>query len=57
MEKDFPEAAAMLAYMSLDADALSSMAFEVAVNKKDVEIFAAEWIAANDKRVLGWFAK
>ena len=47
----------MLANMSLDADALSSMAFEVAVNKKDVEVFAAEWIAANDERVLSWFAK
>ena len=56
LENDFPEAAAMLANMSLDSDALSSMAFEVAVNKKDVEVFAAEWIAANEDRVLGWFA-
>ena len=38
LEKGFPEAEAMLANMSLYADALSSMAFEVAVNKKDVEV-------------------
>ena len=44
LEKDFPETATMLAK------------FEVAVNKKDVEVFAAEWIAANDDRVLGLYA-
>jgi glycine betaine/proline transport system substrate-binding protein len=56
LESDFPQAAAMLANMSLDADALSLMAFEVAVNKKNVEVFAAEWIEANEDRVLSWFA-
>lgn len=44
------------AKMSLDADALSSIAFEVAVNKKNLEFFAAEWIAANEDRVQGWLA-
>jgi hypothetical protein len=44
LEKDFPEDAAMPAK------------FEVAVNKKDVEVFAAEWIAANVDRVLGLYA-
>ena len=57
LEKDFPQVAAILANMSLDADAISSMACEVAVNKKGVEVFAAEWIAANDEWVLGWFVK
>lgn len=56
LEQDFPEAAAMLANMSLDSDALSTIAYEVVVNKKDVEEFATEWIAQNEDRVLGWFA-
>lgn len=56
LEKNFPAAAAMLANMSLDNEALSSMAYEVVVNEQDAAEFAAEWIAANEDRVLGWFA-
>ena len=53
--EDYPEAAAMLGNMSLDSETLSAMAFEVAVNGKEADVVAAERIAANEDRVLGWF--
>ena len=52
----FPEAAAMLENMSFDNETVSAMSYEIVIKEKDVETFAAEWIAANEDKVLAWFA-
>lgn len=54
LESDQPEAAAMLANVSLDTDIVSAMTFALVVEKQDPAEFAAKWVADNADVVDSW---
>jgi len=54
LETDQPEAAAMLANVSLDTDTVSAMTYALVVDKKDPAEFAADWVEQNAETVDGW---
>ena len=54
LEADQPEAAAMLANVSLDTDTVSTMTFALVVEKQDPAEFAAKWVEENADTVDSW---
>jgi len=54
LEEEQPEAAAMLANVSLDTDTVSAMTYALVVEKQDPAEFAATWIEENADTVDGW---
>ncbi|MEM9601229.1 MAG: glycine betaine ABC transporter substrate-binding protein [Pseudomonadota bacterium] len=54
LESDQPEAAAMLANVSLDTDVVSSMTYALVVEKQDPAEFAAKWVEDNAELVDSW---
>ena len=54
LEKDQPEAAAMLANVSLDTNTVSAMTYALVVDKQDPAEFAAKWVDENADTVDGW---
>lgn len=54
LENDQPEAAAMLANVSLDTDTVSAMTFALVVEKQDPAEFAANWVEENAETVDSW---
>ena len=54
LEADQPEAAAMLANVSLDTDTVSTMTFALVVEKQDPAEFAAKWVEENADTVESW---
>ena len=54
LEEAQPAAAAMLANVDLDTDAVSAMTYALVVEKADPAEFAAKWVAENSDRVDGW---
>lgn len=55
LEAEQPEAAAMLANVSLSTDTLTAMTYALAVEKQDPADFAANWVEENKTIVDGWF--
>ena len=55
LEKTQPEAAAMLANVSLSTDTLTAMTYALAVEKQDPADYAAKWVEANQAIVDSWF--
>jgi len=45
----------LLAKIEFDPDSVMAMAYEIGVKKRDAGDVAKEWVAANKKRVDGWF--
>ena len=54
LETDQPEAAAMLANVSLDTDVVSTMTYALVVDKQDPAEFAAKWVEENADLVDSW---
>lgn len=54
LEESHPDAAALLANVQLDADAVAEMMFEVDDKGRDPVEVAREWAAKNSARVDGW---
>lgn len=54
LEADQPEAAAMLANVSLDTDTVSAMTYALVVDKQDPAEFAAKWVDENADTVDSW---
>jgi len=54
LEADQPEAAAMLANVSLDTDTVSAMTYALVVDKQDPAEFAAKWVEENADAVDSW---
>lgn len=54
LETDQPEAAAMLANVSLDTDTVSTMTYALVVEKQDPAEFAAKWVEDNAELVDSW---
>ncbi|MEM7378782.1 MAG: glycine betaine ABC transporter substrate-binding protein [Pseudomonadota bacterium] len=54
LESDQPEAAAMLANVSLDTAVVSSMTYALVVEKQDPAEFAAKWVEDNADLVDSW---
>jgi len=55
LEESQPEAAAMLASVKLTTDQVNAMVFALAVENKDVEAYAREWVGDNSELVDSWF--
>ena len=55
LEEAQPEAAAMLAKVSLSTDTLTAMTFALAVENQAPADFAAKWVEDNQAIVDGWF--
>lgn len=55
LETSQPEAAAMLANVSLSTDTLTAMTYALTVEKQDPGEFAAMWVEKNQGIVDGWF--
>lgn len=55
LEKAQPEAAAMLANVSLSTDTLTAMTYALTVDKLEPGAFAAKWVEQNQAIVDGWF--
>ncbi len=54
LEADQPEAAAMLANVSLDTDVVSQMTYALVVEKQDPAEFATQWVEDNAEMVDSW---
>jgi len=54
LETDQPEAAAMLANVSLDTEVVSTMTYALVVEKQDPAEFAAKWVEENADLVDSW---
>lgn len=54
LEADQPEAAAMLANVSLDTDVVSQMTYALVVEKQDPAEFATKWVEDNAEMVDSW---
>jgi len=54
LESDQPEAAAMLANVSLNTDTVSAMTYALVVEKQDPAEFAAKWVEDNADTVDSW---
>lgn len=55
LEAAQPEAAAMLAKVSLDTETLTAMTYALAVEKQKPAEFAAKWVEENKETVESWF--
>lgn len=55
LEKAQPEAAAMLAKVSLSTDTLTAMTYAMTVENLAPDVFAAMWVEQNQAIVDGWF--
>lgn len=56
LEAEQPAVAAMLANIDFTTDTLSDLTYQLVIEGKAAEAYAAEWVAANEDQVLGWFA-
>lgn len=54
LETDQPEAAAMLANVSLDTDTVSEMTYALVVDGQDPAEYATKWVEENADTVDGW---
>ncbi|MFB2552404.1 ABC transporter substrate-binding protein [Ensifer soli] len=54
LAKSAPEVAAILEKVTFTTDAVSKLAFAIAVEGKTPEAAAKEWIAANPETIAGW---
>lgn len=54
IEEAYPEVAALFRNYQMQGDDLSAMGKALAVDGMDAGVFAKEWVAANEDRVLGW---
>ena len=57
LETEQPEVTDMLARMDLQPDAIEAMTYALIVERKEPDVFAREWIAANADRVNGWLGQ
>lgn len=55
LETDYPAVAAMLSNVDFTTDTLSELTYQLVIEGKDAAAYAAEWVAANEDQVLGWF--
>ncbi len=55
LESAQPDAVAMLSNVNLETEMLSEMSFALAVEKKDPEAFAKQWVEDNSAVVDSWF--
>jgi glycine betaine/proline transport system substrate-binding protein len=55
LEKRLPAVTSLLAKIEFDPESVTAMAYEIGVKKRDADEVAKEWVAANKKRVDGWF--
>lgn len=55
LETDYPAVASMLRNVDFTTDMISEMTYELVINGKEADAFAAEWVAAHEDQVLGWF--
>lgn len=57
LETEQPDVTDMLARMDLQPDAIEAMTYALIVERKEPDVFAREWIAANADRINGWLGQ
>lgn len=55
LETDYPTVASMQRNVDFTTDSISEMTYQLVIEGKEADAFAAEWVKANEDQVLGWF--
>lgn len=55
LEAEFPALATMLSNVDFTTDTISEMTYQLVIEGKNADAFAAEWVDANEDQVLRWF--